>query len=234
MGTLALIPARGGSKRLPRKNILPLRGRPMIAWTIDAAIQSGLFDRIVVSTDDDQIGSHAAAAGAEILKRPDALGADDVPLLHVAEHAMRTLAGSYESFCLMMPNCPLREASDVRASFALFAGRNDGAAVMSIFGYGWAPPSWAMREEDSYLKRIDPDGTLIGDRNGLFCPSGAIRWQDTATFLKMPDWYPRKLVGFPMPWHRALDIDTREDYTAACCIAHAIDHGFRFADGAVA
>jgi N-acylneuraminate cytidylyltransferase len=230
MRCVALIPARGGSKRLPRKNILPFRGRPMIAWTIDAAIRSDLFERIVVSTDDDEIADRAAEAGAEVLRRPSALGCDDVPLLRVAEHALTTFGNAFEAFCMLMPNCPLREASDVRASFALFSGRGDGAPVMSVFGYGWAPPSWALCQQGSYLTRIDPDESRIGSRDSLWCPSGAIRWQRSAVFLRKPGWYPPNLIGFQMPWYRALDIDTREDYEAARCIAHAADHGFRFSE----
>jgi pseudaminic acid cytidylyltransferase len=234
MRCVALIPARGGSKRLPRKNILPFRGRPMIAWTIEAATRSDLFERIVVSTDDDEIAGLAEEAGAEVLLRPSALGADNVPLLRVAEHALTTFGDACEAFCLLMPNCPLRQAFDVCASFALFSGRGDGASVMSVFGYGWSPPSWALRQHGSYLTRIDPDESRTGTRDGLWCPSGAIRWQRSAVFLGEPDWYPQKLVGFDMPWHRALDIDTREDYDAARCIAHAVDHGFRFSEEAAA
>jgi N-acylneuraminate cytidylyltransferase len=234
MRCVALIPARGGSKRLPRKNILPFRGRPMIVWSIEAAIRSDLFERIVVSTDDDEIADRAAEAGADVLRRPSALGADDVPLLRVAKHALQTFGDACEAFCLLMPNCPLRGASDIRASFALFSSRDDGASVMSVFGYGWSPPSWALRQQGSYLERIDPDESRIGKRDSLWCPSGAIRWQRAAVFLRKPDWYPQKLIGFHMPWHRALDIDTLEDYEAACCVAHATDHGFRFSAEAVA
>ena len=73
---IAIIPARGGSKRLPRKNILPLGGRPMLSWSIDAALQSHLFERVCVSTDDQEISDIALQSGAEVLWRPDFLGSD--------------------------------------------------------------------------------------------------------------------------------------------------------------
>ena len=234
MRLLALIPGRGGSKRLPRKNLLPLRGRPLIAWSVAAALDSELFERVVVTTDDDAIARAGAEAGAEVLKRPAALGADDVPLVRVAQHALAELGAGYDAFCLLMANCPLRTAADVRASYDRFAVRDDRAALMSVFGYGWSPPPWALRESQGYLRRVDPDGKLMGPNAGLLCPSGAIRWQHQSDFAAEPTWYPDKLVGFPMPWHRALDIDEREDYEAALCIAHACDHGFRFGVEAVA
>ena len=121
----------------------------------------------------------------------------------------------------------------MRASYDRFVVRDDRAALMSVFDYGWSPPSWALRESDGYLR-----GSIrrqLWGRCRLVCPSGAIRWQWTNRSSPWSrSWYPDKLVGFPMPWHRALDIDEREDYEAALCIAHAIDHGFRFGEEAVA
>ena len=84
MRRLALIPARGGSKRLPRKNVLPFRGRPMIGHSIRAARRSDLFDRIVVSTEDDEIAAVARAEGAEVAMRASALAADEARILDVA------------------------------------------------------------------------------------------------------------------------------------------------------
>ena len=228
MKAIALIPGRGGSKRLPRKNLLPFRGRPMIASTVMAALESELFERIVVTTDDKAIADAGEAAGAEVLMRPVALGADNVPLISVAQHALAEMGAKLDAFCLMMPNCPLRTAEDIRSSHKMFAARGDGAAVMSVFKYGWSPPAWALRETGTYLHRLDPKGELFGSESGMFCPSGAIRWHHRATFAADPNWYPSRLIGFPMTWHRALDIDDLDGYEAALCVAHAQDHGFKF------
>jgi pseudaminic acid cytidylyltransferase len=227
MRYLALIPARGGSKRLPRKNILPFRGRPMIAWSILAALETDVFEKVVVTTDDDEIAAIAMAEGAEVLHRPPQLGLDSVRLLQVAQHAISTISGAFDAFCLLMPNCPLRDSSDVKRSHVDFASRSDQASVMAVFDYGWSPPTWALRQCGDYLRPIDRSN-LVASRGSLLCPSGAIRWQWVDAFEAEPNWYPSRLVGHRLPWWRALDIDEHEDYEAALCVAHALDHGFSF------
>jgi pseudaminic acid cytidylyltransferase len=229
MRLLGLIAGRGGSKRLPRKNVLPFRGRPMIEWTVQAANKAALFARIVVSTDDDEIAAAGAAAGAEVLRRPSELGGDEVRLTTVTQHAIEQLSG-FDAFCLMLPNCPLRTAADLRASYQVFTASSGVATIMSVFSYNWSPPTWALRSQGSYLRMVDPAEAIIGPREGLWCPSGAIIWKTTTSFSFEPTFYPRALVGAAMPWQRAIDIDTRADYEAALCIAFALDHGFAFSD----
>lgn len=231
MKAVALIPARGGSKRLPRKNLLPFRGKPMIASTVDAAVRSGVFEIVMVSTDDDELAVAGEEAGAQILRRPDRLGEDDVPLLEVAKHALHALGPGPDALCMLMPNCPLRTSEDIVSAHQRFAARSDGAAVMSVFGYGWSPPQWALRPVDGYLARTCSSDGEPG-RQELVCPSGAIRWVLRARFLEHPTWYPERLVGHLMPWWRALDIDDQSGYEASLCIAHALDHGFRFQEAA--
>src|SRR5690606_28690736 len=123
-GNLAVIPARGGSKRLPRKNLLPLGGLPMIAHTIRAAVDAGCFDRVVVSTDDPELAAVAMEHGAEVPFMRDAAIADDhTPVSAAAVDALQRLAAvgeSYDRVSLLLPNCPLRDADDVRASYDAF------------------------------------------------------------------------------------------------------------------
>src|SRR5690606_8700336 len=115
--TLAIIPARGGSKRIPRKNIIDFRGRPMIGWTIEAAGKSGVFGDIVVSTDDIEIADVAHREGAEIpFVRPKDLAVDHAGTVPVILHAIRTLAEagrSYDHVCCLYPAAPLMQASDI-------------------------------------------------------------------------------------------------------------------------
>ena len=227
---LAIIPARGGSKRLPRKNVLPFRDRPMIAWTVRAALDCGVFARVIVTTEDDGVAQATHAEGAEVLRRPSELAADHVPLTRVAAHALAACPG-YDAFCLMMANCPLRGAEDVRDSLRAFEQSDDATALTSVFAYNWNQPFWALKMDGDRLKRLFPQ-TDAASGDDVVCPSGAIRWCRTQDFLKTETWYPERLRGFRMPWHRAIDIDTSDDYAAACCIAHALDSGFRFPEAA--
>jgi len=129
-GLLALIPARSGSQRIPQKNIRAFFGHPMIAYAIAAAQNSGLFQRLVVSSDSAEIGRIANWYGAEFLQRPPELAKDSVGVKDVALHALKALASrdgfSPEALCQLMPNCPLRRSEDIAAHYKLFQqGRRD-------------------------------------------------------------------------------------------------------------
>jgi CMP-N-acetylneuraminic acid synthetase len=104
------------------------------------------------------------------------------------------------------------------------------SAILSVFSYAWSPPTWVLRQRGKYIEMIDPNASFIGPREGLWCPSGAVFWSTTKQFFEEPTFYPQRLSGFIMPWHRALDIDTVTDYEAALCIAYARERGFSFSD----
>ncbi len=230
MSTLAVIPARGASKRLPRKNILPFRGRPMIAWTVHAALESRLFDTVLVTTDDDEIAACATLPGTTLDRRPAHLATDNVPLTAVLTYILENSGARYDNVCLLMPNCPLRDEADIAASFEHFRSAPTGA-TMSVVTYDWRRPEWALLETDGYIHPASAqDLQAIASRDYLMCPSGAIRWVHRNTFLHEPTFYPERLTGFEMPWHRAIDIDEATDLELASCVGHAIDSGFRFAD----
>jgi CMP-N,N'-diacetyllegionaminic acid synthase len=123
---LGLIPARGGSKGIPRKNLALVAGRPLLAWTVAAAQDASTLTQLVVSTDDDEI---AAAAGVDVLRRPPELAADDTPMLDVVRHAVEELAP--EVVVVLQPTSPLRRAEHVDAAVALL--QESGAdAVVSV------------------------------------------------------------------------------------------------------
>ena len=126
MQVLGLIPARGGSKGIPRKNLAPVGGKPLLAWTVAAARTAGELTRVVVSTDDDEI---AAAAGVEVLRRPPELAEDDTPMLDVVRHAVAELAP--DVVVLLQPTSPLRRAEHVDACARLLL-ETDADAVVSV------------------------------------------------------------------------------------------------------
>jgi len=131
---IAIIPARGGSKRLPGKNLLALAGKPLIAWTIEAAIGSGIFDRVVVSTDDQQIAKVATQYGAEVpFLRPAGLATDTTPTIDVLIHAIQELSVNdrirWSHLACLQPTSPLRTADNIRQAAELLEAKSADAVI---------------------------------------------------------------------------------------------------------
>jgi len=131
---IAIIPARGGSKRLPGKNLMMLAGKPLIAWTIEAAIESGVFDRVVVSTDNWEMAVLAAQFGAEVpFMRPEELALDNTPSIEVLIHAVNELLAGKEThwthLACLQPTSPLRTAENIREAVKLLEEKQADAIV---------------------------------------------------------------------------------------------------------
>lgn len=217
---LALIPARGASKGLPRKNIKPLAGKPMIVWTIEAALRSKVAARVVVSTEDDEIARVAQDAGAEVpFRRPAALATDTADSFSVAEHALKALAaaGYRPQFLLLLqPTSPLRTAADIRRAARLRESR-DADAVVSV-AESPVSPQW--------LQTIDAKGVLHPWAGGkgpsrrqdaprTYCPNGALYLVRTKTLLRAKDFSPPGALACVMPPERSVDVDTAHDFAVA-------------------
>ena len=228
---VAIIPARAGSKRLRRKNVRVFLGKPMLAWTIEIAFESGRFDEVIVTTEDDAFGALAEDHGATWLRRPQALAGDDVGLGPVSAHALSELAALPEHFCLLMPNCPLRNLDDIDGvRRSMIDSRAD--AAMSVVAYGWRRPEWALYRDGPWLRGADGRDALADlDRSaGLVCPTGVARWAVSRRFLENPTFYPDRLSGHAAPWFRAIDIDLIQDFELAECVGAAMAAGFAFTD----
>lgn len=218
---LAIIPARGGSKGLPGKNVTPLRGKPLIAWTIEAARQARRISRVVVSTDSPQIADAARAFGAEVpFLRPDELARDDTPAVDAALHALDWLL-THERYepdwvALLQPTSPLRVAEDIDACAALAAER-DAAAVVSVTP-AHPHPYWA--------RRIDGDGQLSpllevavpATRQSLpdaFSLNGAVYLVRTSSLRERRTFHPPRTWAYVMPRERSIDVDSAMDLRIA-------------------
>lgn len=216
---VAVIPARGGSKRVPLKNIVEFEGRPLIAWTIDAARGSELFERVVVSTDDERIAEVAVRCGAEVpFLRDEA--ADDLSPASVA--TIRTLqqleqAGSkFQTVVQLFSVCPLRTAKDIVEAYRFHQG-NDEAFVISCHRYVGMNPWWAAK--------LDPQGhptplfentrVRSQDLPALYCPTGAIWIAAARRLVEAGTFYGPGHLFWEMDWKRAVDIDTFEDLALA-------------------
>src|SRR4029077_13355275 len=215
---LAVIPARGGSKRLPGKNVRLLAGRPALEDTITPAPESALFARIVVSTDSAAIAEMAERAGAEVPFLRDPYLADDAtPVSAVTADALRRLDPRGDTFgavAQLMPNCPLRTADDVEASARQFVATG-AASQLSVTRFGWQNPWWAMRRAATLpLERLFVDAVTRPSQElpALFCPTGAVWWAQAAVLRQTGTFHIPERTGWAIPWYRAVDVDTEEDW----------------------
>lgn len=214
-GEVAIVPARGGSRRLPRKNVADLLGRPLLAWTVDAALASGCFSRVIVSTEDAAIAEVARAAGAEVLARPDPLAGDRATMAQVCLHALDTLeaeAALPGAFCCLLATAALRRGEDIRAVRArLVPGVAD--FVMATTGYTKSPLQALREEAGGRLRLMWPELIDLppAERPRLVVDNGSTYWCVTEAFRREQTFYGSTLVGHPMPRERSIDVDTAED-----------------------
>lgn len=218
---LAVIPARGGSRRVPGKNIRDLFGRPIIAYTIEAARKSGLFDQVIVSTDSREIAAVAQSYGARVPFLRDANLADDfTPVSAVTVDVLQRLdaAGNrYAQVAQLMPNCPLRTVEDIRASHRQFI-TSGARSQISVTRYGWQNPWWAMQRNAAYqLQPLFQDRVTqrSQDQPELFCPTGAIWWAQADVLREQETFHIEGRSGWEISWQHAVDIDTEEDWAMA-------------------
>ncbi len=218
---LAVIPARGGSKRIPRKNVRELCGRPMIAYTIAAALESGVFDRVVVSTEDEGIAEIARSLGAEVpFRRGEELADDVTPVSQVTLDALRRLdpeGSRYARVCQLMANCPVRDAADIRASLEQFKASGAGSQL-SVTRFAWQNAWWAMRRHETLaLEPLFPREIKMRSQDlpPLFCPTGAIWWAQGGVLREFGTFYAPGVTGWEISWQHATDIDTEEDWAMA-------------------
>lgn len=211
---LALIPARGGSKGLPGKNILPLGGRPLLAWTIRAARASRYIDRLVLSSDDPAIIAVAEQEGCEVpFRRAPALATDEASSVDVVVDAIGRLPG-HDIVVLLQPTSPLREAADIDATLETLSRR--GAEACVTVRSAEEHPYWTFRLDDD--ARLSPyctpaDG-IPAQRQRLpaaWCLNGAVYAARIPAFLRSRSFLGPHTVAQPMPAERSADIDTRAD-----------------------
>ena len=224
MKNICIIPARGGSKRVPNKNIIDLGGKPLIAHTIEAAIHSGLFgNNIYVSSDSEKILKVADKyPGVQKIKRPKNISGDKASLVDAVLHLLKNTGsknddGKFDNLCMLPANCPLRNALDIKNAHLTF-GKTGTNTLMSVVAYHWFYPFWALQEKDAHLdfyfgKKYLKDSKLLP--KNIYCPIGAIYWVKIANFLREKKFYGKDLVKYEIPFERSVDIDTFEDLEMA-------------------
>lgn len=218
---LAVIPARGGSKRVPRKNVRPFAGKPMLAWSVAAALDSGLFDRVLVTTDDAEIAAVAEAAGAVApFLRPAELSGDFVPARPVICHALleaeRLYGQAVTHACCILATAPFVRPADLRAAYETLVS-GPWSFVLTVTPFP-APVQRAFRRTArGGLEMLYPEHRLTRsqDLEETFHDAGQFYWGTREAFLSDLPMFGPDSAPLVLPRDRVIDIDTEEDWLQA-------------------
>jgi len=214
---LAVIPARGGSKRLPRKNILDLNGKPLIAWSIKAGLKSKYIDKVVVSSDDKEVLDISQDYGADTIKRPDSLQSDTATIFDAIKHTIQNVK-KYDYIILLQATSPLRDEKHIDGAIELLESKN-ADAVVSVCEMDHSP-LWSNTLDDSLsMKSFLRDGVLnkrSQDLEEYFRLNGAIYICEIDKFLKEKSFFLKDNVfAYKMDRENSIDIDDRYDFDLA-------------------
>jgi pseudaminic acid cytidylyltransferase len=217
---IAIIPARGGSKRVPRKNIKNFAGKPMISYAISAALDSGLFSRVIVSTDDGEIAETAKIHGAEIpFMRPAELSDDHTPTVPVIKHAIdqaEALGWFADYVCCIYPAVPLIYGSDLFAAFQLLQNAVTADYSFPITQFPSAIQRALRLDKSGATSSFYPEHELTRsqDLEPAFHDAGQFYWGSCQSWKENPRVH-NSGVGLVIPTWRVVDIDTEEDWRRA-------------------
>lgn len=217
---LAVIPARGGSKRIPGKNIIPFCGKPMIEYALEAAKKSELFDKIHVSTDSEEICQVVEALGYEVDFMRDSSLADDftglVPVLRWVVNQYRLRDELYEQVCCIMPNAPLLISQDLVDAFNIF-NQQEGRHPLLVFARFPVPIEWAFRRNEyGFMTAVSAKSLTIRsqDLEHAYYECGPFNiWSPNHLLNDNP--LTGQVLSYILPAERAVDIDTQEDLVYA-------------------
>ena len=216
---IAVIPARGGSKRIPRKNIKDFCGKPMIAQAISAAKQSGLFEHVIVSTDDEEIARIACEWGAETpFKRPAELADDHTPTVPVVAHAItacQALGWEINYACCIYPGVPFIQIDDLKRALELLQ-TSQAAYSFPITEFPSAIQRALRRLPNGQMQPLYPENELTRtqDLEPAYHDAGQFYWGKPDAWLTNNKIH-RSGVGLPIPNWRVVDIDTPDDWERA-------------------
>lgn len=215
---LAVIPARGGSKRLPRKNLLELDGKPLVSWSIDAAKKSKYIDKTVVSSDDKQILELASKKEVDIIVRPDELSSDTATTFDAIKHAIETISEKYEYLVLLQPTSPLRTEEHIDEAIELLVSKNADAVISvcevehSPLWVNTLPENGDMSDflsDEVKNKRSQDLGTYYRLNGAIYICRTDRLLEDKSFFIK------ENIFSYKMDRESSIDIDEKVDFEIA-------------------
>jgi pseudaminic acid cytidylyltransferase len=219
MKKLAVIPARGGSKRIPRKNIRPFLGKPVISYSIDAALKADLFDEVIVSTDDSEIASIAKTCGAQVPFLRSATTADDYSaisdVLGEVLDQYELLEKRFDTLCVIYPAAPFVTAERIKEGFdLLWRGHHEAVFYVVKFGY---PIQRALTREGGTLSFLHPEyiNKRSQDLPTAYHDGGQLFWITRQSFLRKRSVFVDNIGAIELPEREVQDIDTEEDWKLA-------------------
>ena len=216
--SIAIIPARSGSKRIPLKNIREFKGQPMMSWAIQTALESACFERVIVSTDDLHIAEIARDSGAETpFARPAALADDHTPTIPVVQHAIEELAlGDEVAVCCIYPTAPFLRASDLQSGLDRLR-QGDAKYVFPVTRYGFPIQRSLRRDTQGNVEMFDPSAfnTRSQDLEEAWHDAGQFYWALASTWRTGTPIFQTNAAGIELPRYRVQDIDTEEDWARA-------------------
>ena len=217
---VAIIPARVGSKRIPKKNIKHFFGKPMLAWSIEAAIKSGCFDQIICSTDDDEIACIASEYGAEIpFMRPKYLSDDHTGTIPVISHAIEHLqrnGDKIELACCIYATAPFIQPNDLKNSLETMQ-KNDLDFCFSVTSYPFPIQRSIRLTSNKRCIMLQPEmfQKRSQDLEELYHDAGQFYWGTSKSWLEGRLLFSKNTMPYILPRHRVQDIDTMEDWKRA-------------------
>ena len=215
---LAIIPARGGSKGVPHKNIKMICGKPLIAYTIESAYKSGIFERVIVSTDDLEIARISEKYGAEVpFIRPDSIAGDDVSSDDVILHALEFYDNKVDYVCKLQPTSPLRTEADIINAYNLLQEK-DADFIVSVCECEHSPLWTGVLNKDLCMDEfIDEDVKRLCRQNlpRYYRLNGAIYMARTKKFIQNRSFFGKKSYAFVMSQESSVDIDSEMDFLLA-------------------
>jgi N-acylneuraminate cytidylyltransferase len=220
---IAVIPARGGSKRIPKKNVIDFMGKPMISWSIEAALDSGLFDSVLVSTDCQDIADIALKYGADVPFLRSEYADDFSTVSQATRSALKQLkkvnGKNYDTVVQLMANCPIRSSANIISQVKQYEESEGDFSLLSAFEYGMFNPWWAHYKNkknkfEKILKNYD-DKTRSQDLPELICPSGATWISNIKKLNKTGTFYSQGYKFHKISWLEAVDIDDIDDLQLA-------------------
>jgi CMP-N,N'-diacetyllegionaminic acid synthase len=221
---IAIIPARGGSKGVPRKNITKLGGKPLIAYTIDEALKSKYLDHVFVSTEDPEIARISKECGVRVVDRPSDLADDTSKTVDAVLHAIAYLEGEdihSDIIVLLQPTSPLRNTEDIDAAIRLYLD-NECDSVIGVCEPDHSP-FWCFTLSGEYLQPLfdkELDNKRRQDLPKVVMPNGAIYVASPEFIRKYEGFYGDRTVAYCMPPERSIDIDTPLDFIVAEVLIH--------------